>query len=358
MKKLNVAIIGQGRSGRDIHGAYLRRADAKEKFNVAAVVDAMPERRARAEEEYGCTVYSNVEELLGRDDIDLVINSSFSHMHYPITKLLLENGFNVVCEKPAAYCVDEIDDLINTAAAKGVMYNVFQQSRFAPYFRKIKEIIDSGVLGRLIEVDIEFNGFSRRWDWQTLQCFKAGSLTNTGPHPIDQALSIYNDYDNMPNVFCSMDRVNTYGDAEDYVKLILTSPGKPLIDISISSCDAYPTATYKIEAQYGGLKGNMGRIDWKYYVDNETPTEHITSTPIAQPDGTPAYCTEKLSFHEESWTTTDAGAFNDAVASYYGMIYDYLTEGKPMEITPHQVRQQIAIFEECHRQNPLDVKFS
>ena len=78
MKKLNVAIIGQGRSGRDIHGAFFK-SEYNEKFNVIAVVDAIEERRIRAKEEWGCDIYADYRELFGRTDIDLVINSSFSH---------------------------------------------------------------------------------------------------------------------------------------------------------------------------------------------------------------------------------------------------------------------------------------
>ena len=47
MKKLNVAIIGQGRSGRDIHGAYFL-SEANKLFNVVAVVDQIEFRRERA----------------------------------------------------------------------------------------------------------------------------------------------------------------------------------------------------------------------------------------------------------------------------------------------------------------------
>ena len=73
MKKLNVAIIGQGRSGRDIHGAFFK-SENNTKFNVVAVVDSLDERRIRAKEEYGCDVYADYRALFGRDDIDLVIN--------------------------------------------------------------------------------------------------------------------------------------------------------------------------------------------------------------------------------------------------------------------------------------------
>lgn len=46
---------------------------------------------------------------------------------------------------------------------------IFLQSRYAPQFVKVREIVDSGVLGRIVEIKITTSSFGRRWDWQTLQ---------------------------------------------------------------------------------------------------------------------------------------------------------------------------------------------
>ena len=95
MKQLNVVILGQGRSGRDIHGLHLKKDT--ERFKVIGVVEPMDVRRVRAAEEYGCETFTSYTQLYGRTDIDLVINSTPSHLHYPVTKDLLEHGFNVLC---------------------------------------------------------------------------------------------------------------------------------------------------------------------------------------------------------------------------------------------------------------------
>ena len=71
MKKLKVGIIGQGRSGRDIHGAFFRTEAGRERFEVAAVAELIGQRRARAAEEYGCDVYEDYRDLLARDDQDM-----------------------------------------------------------------------------------------------------------------------------------------------------------------------------------------------------------------------------------------------------------------------------------------------
>jgi len=216
----------------------------------------------------------------------------------------LERGFNVLCEKPLARKASDVDKLIKASEKSGKLIAIYQQSRFAPYFRKVKEIVDSGDLGRTVQISIAFNGFARRWDWQCIQDYNGGNLLNTGPHPLDQALRFL-DYDGMPNVMCRMDRANTFGDAEDYMKLILTAPDRPLIDIEISSCCAYKNFTYNVQGTNGGLQASMEHIDWKYFKPAEAPVQKLISTPLAKEDGIPEYCREKLTWYENSWNVPE-----------------------------------------------------
>ena len=188
MGPIRVAIIGQGRSGRNIHGNFLARVP--EQYKIVAVTDPIEKRRKRGEEEYGCESYGDYKEVLKRDDIDLIINASPSHLHVPITLDALNAGFNVLCEKPLARKVEEVDMLIEASEKAGKVLAIFQQSRYAPYFRQVRKVIDSGVLGRIVQISIKFSDFSRRWDWQCLQKNYGGSLLNTGPHPLDQALQL------------------------------------------------------------------------------------------------------------------------------------------------------------------------
>ncbi|HHW10586.1 MAG TPA: Gfo/Idh/MocA family oxidoreductase [Firmicutes bacterium] len=353
MKQLSVCILGQGRSGRNIHGRFFTSKHNDGMYKVVAVVDPLEERRQRAAAEYNCDVYSDYRDIFGRKDLDLVVNATPSHLHVPITLDLLAHGFNVLCEKPLARRADEVDQLIAAAKKSGKLLAVYQNSRYAPYFQQVRKVIDSGVLGRIVQISIAFNGFARRWDWQTLQEYNGGNLLNTGPHPMDQALQLLGT-DVMPKVTCYMDRANTFGDAEDYVKVLLSAPGRPVIDLEVSSCCAYPSFTYNVQGTCGGLKGSMNHIQWRYFKPSEAPPRELIRIPLVDEKGYPAYCKDNLTWYEEEWhLPEDQELFSHTSKSYYTMLYKTMTAGAPLEVTPEQVRQQIAVMEECHRQNPL-----
>ncbi len=350
MKKLRVGIIGQGRSGRDIHGAYFRSEAGRELYEVAAVSDLIEARRDRAVKEYGCDVYEDYGKLLERDDLDVVVNSTFSYLHCPISIEALKAGKNVVCEKPFSKYSMECEEMIRAAEEAGKTLTVFQQSRVAPYFTRIREIIASGLLGEVQQITIRFSGFSRRWDWQTSLRYYGGCLQNTGPHPLDQALTLL-DYDGMPTVFSQLRRINSAGDAEDYAKLILTAPGKPLIDLEINPSDAYSDFTYRIAAKRGSLSATTSKIRWKYFDDCPMPA--FTFEPITGADGlSPAYCSERLTWHEAEEDMT-GNAFDAGPVIFYRNLYKHLTLGADLLIKPQTLLWQIRIMELVHAQNPL-----
>jgi predicted dehydrogenase len=351
MKQLRVAIIGQGRSGWGIHGEYL--AAQNHRYNVVAIVDMIEKRRMLAKERYGndVLVFDDYRKLFGLD-LDFVVNSSYSNMHYPITMDLLEHGYNVLCEKPFARTSDEVQNMIDQAVKFKREVMVFQNSRYSSYFRKIKEVIDSGCLGDLIQISMDFSRYERRWDWQTLQSYNGGNLYNSGPHPMDQAVVLYGE--GYPNIKAFMNRANTYGDAEDYVKVVMWGENKPVIDLEVTSCQGYKPYTYNIQGSRGALNGSMTHIEWKYFIPEECEKQELKISFDKPGTDTPAYCSENIKWHEFSWDETDPGnLFNIMTAGYYEMMYGHLTESKKMMVTLEEVKKQISIIEECHRQNPL-----
>ena len=343
---IRVGIIGQGRSGYDIHARHLV---TDKRFKIAAVADPLPDRRAQAEAEFGAVAYADRRGLLKRSDLDLVVNATPSHLHVPYTLEAFAAGHNVLCEKPLARRAAEVDKLIAASAKAGKLLAIFQQSRFAPYFEQVRKVIASGVLGRVVMIKVASNGFGRRWDWQTLQECSGGNLLNTGPHPLDQALQLFGP--GMPKIACLMDRANTFGDAEDHVKLLMSGEGRPTIDLEISSCCAYPLYTYQVYATCGSLTGGTTEMKWKYFRPAKAPKRTLIREPLPGRQ----YCSEPLPWVEKTWAVPkrQASMFAYMSKQFYDHLYKTLAAGAPLVIPPEQVRQQIAVIEECHRQNPL-----
>lgn len=351
MKKLKLAIIGQGRSGMKIHGDYYISADNKY-YDVCYVADFDENMRKMAEQRYpGCVTFSDWRELLDKD-VDIVVNASYSEMHYPITKELLENGKNVLVEKPFGRNRYECDTLMKTAKDNGVILAVFQQTFLAPFYTEAKKKCTDGTIGDIVAIDIKYNGFSRRWDWQTLQKKLGGSVYNTGPHPIGMALGFL-DFDEKAEVtFSKLDLAMTSGDAEDYAKIILTAPGKPFVDVEISASDAFKDYTIKLQGTRGTFKCTPTKYSLKYMIDSENEERPYIEESLHDEKGEPAYCSETLVTHEESGEY-DGTAFEYATAKFYESLYFHIAESKPLAVTPEIASQVIGVIETVHAQNRL-----
>lgn len=345
---IRVGVLGQGRSGLDIHSRWFKHSPRK--YQLVAVADLLGDRGDRARAELGCEAYTDCRQLLARRDLELVVNALPSHLHPQVTIEALQAGHHVVCDKPLAWSVAEVDRMTRAAQKARRLLAPFQQSRYAPYFQKVKQVIDSGVLGRIAQISVSFSGFSRRWDWQTLQEFHGGNLLNTGPHAVDQIVCLLGF--NMPDeICCFMDRATSFGDAEDHVEVLMRGKGQPIVALEISSCCPYPRDTYVVYGTRGGLSGGADGLRWRYFNPARAPKQQLSRAPLPGP----SYCREELTFTEKTWQPSkqQQNLFGYMSKCFYDHLYKVIRQGASLHITPQQVRVQIAVIEECHRQNKL-----
>ena len=123
--------------------------------------------------------------------------------------------------------------------------------------------------------------------------------------------------------------------------------------------------TYQVFGTRGGLKGTQSEATWRYYDPAAIAPLRLVSEPLADPaSGSPAYCREAVAWQTGQWpdaagtsATSEAGYApiqpeSSMTQAFYDMLHRSLTTGTPLEITPQQVRRQIAVIEACRRQNP------
>ncbi len=126
MSRLRVAVIGVGYLGR-FHAAKYAAIDGVELVGVADIDPAQSQAVAR---QLGCRSFSDYRELIGRvDAVSIVVPTS---AHYGVSLDFIENGVDVLIEKPITTGLDEADTLIRLAAERSRLIQVGHLERFNP----------------------------------------------------------------------------------------------------------------------------------------------------------------------------------------------------------------------------------
>lgn len=345
---IRVAIAGQGRSGFAIHARWLR--EDGQRYHIVAVADQLPERRRQATDEFGCRAYKTWEQMLKAGQFDLFVNALPSNLHPKATIAALKAGFNVICEKPAAVKLADFDKMVAAARQSRRMLAFFQNSRFYPFFEKVQEVLESGVLGRIVHITMNWSGFARRWDWQTRQELWGGNINNTGPHPMDHAVVLFGE--KMPSVFARLESgPNTLGDADDFAMVVLHGKASPTVEVLVSSYQSFPRGEHiNISGTKGGLTGGPKGLKWKWLDAKKSPRIKL----LKGWSEDRKYCGEQLAWNEATWDAKpDADDFQGNSRAFYSNVFDVLAGNGKLRITHEQVRRQVAVLEECHRQNKL-----
>ena len=340
---IRVGIAGLGRTGWRNHAFSLEYL--KDKFKIVAVADPSPARQAEAAERFGCRAYGDFDSLVSGKDVEVMVVATPNLLHREQSIKALEAGMHVVCEKPFCPTVADADAMFESARKVGRVLIVFQSRRYALDFLKVRQVRQSGKLGRIVLIRIASHAFTRRWDWQTLKKCGGGLLGNYGAHYIDQALLLMGHTD--PDVFCHMEHLLASGDAEDHVKVILRAEGAPMIDVEISSACAYPQAQWLVMGTSGGLTGSAKELRWKYVDLDLLPPRPVDTAPT--PDR--SYNREDLPWQEETWRAPESGP--PMAAPFYLDLYETLRHGAPLAVTPESVRRQLVVLEKCRKLCPV-----
>ena len=359
MKKLNIAVIGYGRSGCDIHGYFLSSKD-NDICNVVAVVEYDPARAAAAKAVYNCDTYSDYRELFSRTDIDFVTNASYSNEHYPITLDLLNHGFNVLCEKPLCKTPEQVQTLIDAAKANNCVFTIFHQYRFNEYYEEMKKLLDQKVIGDVKLVRARQSFFARRYDWQTLLYREGGAMRNNAAHTIEQIMDLAGS-DELPEIASRMEIWNSVGDAEDYMFATMKYSSGITFEVEVNPSNAYADGClFDIYGTKGTMKVFPAEIRYKYFVPEECPMYALDHKSLHNPDGSPAYCSNNIKWYEEKieLNADEMNVFGECSNRFYHAWYDHLVNGAELFMKPEHIKAQIAIFNEIERQNPLKMVFS
>lgn len=155
MKKVKAVILGYG----DRSFCYSKYAFAEpDELEITGVIDVNAFKLSLAKERFGLTddaLYASLDDFLKKGvACDVVINGTMDQMHYETSVKLLKAGYNLLLEKPVTGNPKELLEIRDLAKANGCKVVVCHVLRYTPFYRKIKEIIDSGEIGKVVDMQL------------------------------------------------------------------------------------------------------------------------------------------------------------------------------------------------------------
>ena len=188
-KPINTAILSYGMSGEVFHAPLL---EAHPGFTISKIVERSKDR-ARQHYPHVNSV-REINDVLNDRDIELVVVNTPHDTHADLTARVLHAGKHVVVEKPFTNTVAEGQELITLAREKGLLLSVFQNRRWDGDFMTVRNVIESKVLGRMVEFEAHYDRYRPHVDqttWKEKTGAGSGILYNLGAHMIDQALVLF-----------------------------------------------------------------------------------------------------------------------------------------------------------------------
>lgn len=183
-KNYKIAIVGFGGMG-NWHRETIETIDG---LVLAGIYDISAERVAYAES-LGIRAYDSLEELLGDEDVDIVLVSTPNDLHKPLAIKAMHAGKHVVSEKPVTLSSGDLQKMIEASEETGRFFTVHQNRRWDEDFLTMKKIFDEQTLGEIFRIESRVHG-SRGipGDWRQEKEHGGGMVLDWGVHLLDQLL--------------------------------------------------------------------------------------------------------------------------------------------------------------------------
>jgi len=187
VEKIKIGFIGAW-GWRGKLGAYALEMDNVE---IAGAADPNRDSLEKFNEFYGGDKFltEDYRELLAREDINAVFIISPDYCHEEQAVAALKAGKHVFLEKPLGITIDQCDNILRTAMETGKKLFLGHNMRYFPSVLKMKEVIDSGVIGNIQAVwcrhFVSYGGDAYFKDWHSERSNVNGLLLQKGAHDID-----------------------------------------------------------------------------------------------------------------------------------------------------------------------------
>lgn len=321
-------------SGVVFHGPLL---EAHPGFNISKILER--NRNESDGKHPGSMLVRSYEDILEDAAVELVVVNTPDHLHHEMCKRALLAGKHVVVEKPVTLKSEDTDQLIQLAREKGLMLSVFQNRRWDGDFLTVKKIIESGILGRLVDFESRFDRFRNylKNSWKE-QATGTGTLYNLGSHLVDQALQLFG----MPErLYCDTRMFRDGAETDDSYDLFLYYP-----DFKCLLRSSYLVRLATPRFSLNGIEGS-------FRVHGLDPQEEALKNGIIPgsqgwgSDPETSYGKINTDFegeHLEGPYPLEKGNY----MAYYDNIFEHIRNKAPLAVTAAEARDVIRVIEAAY----------
>lgn len=266
MSKAKLAIIGIGNMG----SGHLKNMPKLERADLVALCDSDEEKAKKLESENSVPVYRDYKEMLEKETLDGIIIATPHYDHTPIAIDAFKKGVSVLTEKPLAVHVNDGKKMIaayEEAKKKDdkIVFAAMFQQRTHGHWKKIKELIDDGELGKLVRTTWIITDWFRTQTYYDNGGWRAtwegeggGVLLNQCPHNID----LYQWFVGLPDkvsAFCGIGKYHNI-EVEDEVTAYFEYKNGMVGHFITTTAEAPGTNRLEIDGENGKLVYEGGKL--------------------------------------------------------------------------------------------------
>jgi predicted dehydrogenase len=276
MNKVRIGIIGIG----GMAGCHLGNMGATRNAQLTAVCDIVKEKADKAAATHKCAAYYRHEDLLKAKVCDAVIVVTPHYGHTTIGIAALKAGYHVLVEKPISVHKADCERLIAAYTDKNLVFSAMFNQRTDPHYRKIKEMIARGDLGRLDRINWIITNWFRTESYYASGGWRAtwageggGVLLNQCPHNLDLWQWMFGMPDRVRG-FCKLGRKHHIEVEDEVTAYMEYSNGCTGVFIT-STGEAPGTNRLEIAGEHGKLVYENGQI---HFTRNEVSAIEFLKT--------------------------------------------------------------------------------
>ena len=267
MEEIRIGIIGYGFMGHE----HVKMLSELEGYRIVGVADIDREQLAEVPE--GIKRYASNEELMNDPEVQVVLISANNNQHHALVLQAARECKDIICEKPVAMSLKELDDMVRVTKEQGVKFTVHHQRRLDPDYRTAKEIFDKGTLGDVFTIKSSLYGFNGNMhDWHVYLKEGGGMLYDWGVHLLDQILWMMPEA-KITGIYADIRNVINF-EVDDYFKILMRFDNNIMAEVELGTYYLTDKMHDKWFERHWFIGGNQGSA----YVDGFEPEGKIVRT--------------------------------------------------------------------------------